>query len=412
MVVLMISSKPISTSRKKLSSILIIMLLSLPLWSAGYRTAAVSDDQGYLSVMLSALSLLSGDVTAPDAVSAFWEQEAFESQSGEEDTLSGYRVSESFSSLESYTPPEEEEEDDELVLEVVDETFTDSEMEFLLSGDSHAEEYLRILKNLDLIVAADIEEDGLMSHSRVYANGRLIHEELYVSAEEGEEFLALATALLPCLKSSDTVIIPVDIPRTVSLSVDGEAVSPVNGYIALEKGEHEFSYASPVYHTLEEVVDVDENTALSPVLVPVFSGPMFIHSVPFDADIYYQGRKIENHVAENGSVPFTVAAVRSGFAPYSVQATAAPYSRIDIELRPEWMSENDMIERSKGRFYSLLLSTLLSFGLQVAANSVSDIFPDWGIAPVGAVFAGISVVQLVELMDSAFDYFQAARLGM
>ena len=122
--------------------------------------------------------------------------------------------------------------------------------------------------------------------------------------------------------------------------------------------------------------------------------------------------KVDNHIAGNGSVPFTVTAIRDGFAPYSVQSTVAPYSRVNIELRPAWMGENDMIERSKDRFYSLLLSTLVSFGLQVAANSVSDIFPDWGIAPVGAVFAGISIVQLVELFDSAFDYFQAAKLGM
>lgn len=408
----MILSKPISTSRKRLSFLLCLVLLSIPLWGAGYRTAVLSNDQGYLQIMLSALSLLSGDVTAPDAIAAFQEQEAFEDRSAEEGTLSGYRVSESFSSLSGYKAPEDDGEDDDIVLEIAEETFTESEMQFLLSGDSYAYEYLRIMKNLDLIVAADVEEEGLLSHSRVYADGILIHEEFYVSAEEGAEFLAVARALLPLLKSADTVIIHADIPRTVSLSVDGEPVSPVNGYIALEKGDHVFTYASPVFHTLEETLTIDENTELCPVLVPVFSGPMFIHSIPFDADIYYQGSRIENHVAENGAVPFTVTAAREGFAPYSVQATAAPYSRIDIELRPEWMSENDMIERTKGRFYSLLLSTLLSFGLQVAANSVSDIFPEWGISPVGAVFAGMSVVQLVELMDSAFDYFQAARLGM
>ena len=265
---------------------------------------------------------------------------------------------------------------------------------------------------LDLLVVADVEEEGLMSHSRVYANGELIHEAIYISSDEAEEFLQLSNALMPYLKNSDTIIIPVDIPRTVSLSIDGEAVSPVNGYIALEKGEHEFSYGSPVYHAAKETVQVDENTVLEPVLVPIFSGPMFIHSVPYDADIYYQGVKVDNHIAGNGSVPFTVTAIRDGFAPYSVQSTVAPYSRVNIELRPAWMGENDMIERSKDRFYSLLLSTLVSFGLQVAANSVSDIFPDWGIAPVGAVFAGISIVQLVELFDSAFDYFQAAKLGM
>ena len=408
----MISSKPISTSRRKLSILVILALLAFPAWGAGYRTAAVSNDQGYLQVMLSALSLLAGDVTSPEAVEAYHEQSILDAEYAKDSTLSGYRVSESFSSLESYTEPESTEPDEELVLEIAEETFTESEMEYLLDGDRYADEYLRLLKNLDLLVVADVEEEGLMSHSRVYANGDLIHEAIYISSDEAEEFLQLSNALLPYLKNSNTIIIPVDIPRTVSLSIDGEAVSPVNGYIALEKGEHEFSYGSPVYHAAKETVQVDENTVLEPVLVPIFSGPMFIHSVPFDADIYYQGVKVDNHIAGNGSVPFTVTAIRDGFAPYSVQSTVAPYSRVNIELRPAWMGENDMIERSKDRFYSLLLSTLVSFGLQVAANSVSDIFPDWGIAPVGAVFAGISIVQLVELFDSAFDYFQAAKLGM
>ena len=202
--------------------------------------------------MLSALSLLSGDVTSPEAVEAYHEQGVLDAEYAKDSTLSGYRVSESFSSLESYTEPESTEPDEELVLEIAEETFTDSEMEYLLDGDRYADEYLRLLKNLDLLVVADVEEEGLMSHSRVYANGDLIHEAIYISSDEAEEFLQLSNALLPFLKNSNTIIIPVDIPRTVSLSIDGEAVSPVNGYIALEKGEHEFSYGSPVYHAAKE----------------------------------------------------------------------------------------------------------------------------------------------------------------
>lgn len=408
----MISSSPISTSRRKLSILILLALLSLPLWSAGYRTLAISNDEGYLAVISSSLSLLSGDVTAEDAVTAFHEAAERDAVYLKDRTLSGYRTSESFSSVESYEEPEES-DDETVVLEIAEVELTENERSYLLSGDRDATEYVRLSKDLDLIIAADVTEEGLMSHAVVYANGDPVHDAMYVSSDEADEFLSLSEAVLPYLKDENTVIIPVSMPGIVSLSVDGEAVSPVNGYIALEKGEHSFTYSSPVYITHEEIVDVDENTVLSPDLVPVFSGPLFIHSVPFDADIYYQGMKVEDHIAENGTVPFSVTARMDGFAPYSVQATSVPYSRIvDIALRPEWMGENDMIERNKNRFYAILLSTLTTFGLQVAANSLNDIFPDWGIGPAGAFFAGMSVVQLIELFDSMFDYFQAAKLGM
>ena len=53
----------------------------------------------------------------------------------------------------------------------------------------------------------------------------------------------------------------------------------------------------------------------------------------------------------------------------------------------------------------------MTFGAFVATNSLSGIYTDVDLAPVAVAFTGLSLVQLVELMDAMFDYFQMARMG-
>ena len=195
----MISSSPISTSRRKLSLFILLALLSLPLWSAGYRTLAISNDEGYLALLSSSLSLLSGDVTAEDAVTAFHEAAERDAVYLKDRTLSGYRTSESFSSIESYEEPEES-DDETVVLEIAEVELTENERSYLLSGDRDATEYVRLSKDLDLIIAADVTEEGLMSHAVVYANGDPVHDAMYVSSDEADEFLSLSEAILPWSK--------------------------------------------------------------------------------------------------------------------------------------------------------------------------------------------------------------------
>ena len=76
------------------------------------------------------------------------------------------------------------------------------------------------------------------------------------------------------------------------------------------------------------------------------------------------------------------------------------------------MEDNDIVERSKDRFYTNLLATIISFGCYVASDSLSGIYTDADMAPAVTLFAGVSFVQLVELFDSMFDYYQASRLGI
>lgn len=399
----------ISILRRKLSFALLMLLLTIPAGAASFRTAVISDDERSTRIILDALSVLSGPVTSPGSVAAFEAKTERTRNAEREAAINDYIVQENFTALENMST-DESVSDDELILEVVSVTVSDIENEYLMKGDEEAFSYVMLSDNLDLLIVSDTKEDGMLRDTSLYVNGREVYSSLYLQSDDDEEFRSILSVLLPYIKSPETIIVPVQIPPVVSLSVDGEAVTPIRSVIALEKGEHDFVFTSPRFERLEETLYVDESTVLSPEFTPLFSGPAFISSLPYDASIYYQGMPVENHVVPEGTVPFSISARRAGFAPYSMQSTEIT-DTISISLRPEWMGENDTLSRAKGRFYNNLVATLVSFGALVATNSISGIYTDLELAPVAVAFTGISFVQLVELLDSMFDYFQIARMG-
>ena len=411
----MTSSRVTSISRRRLSLLLILILLAQTLWAASFRTAVVAEDEGCMAIILDALSVLSGEVTSPDAVSAFRAREARSEEIERERTESGYITAENFTALEEMrngeTEAEDEaEEEEEIILEVVSASISDVEEEFLAAGDMEAYDYVMLSDDLDMLITAYTEEEGLMTDMSLLVDGREVYSSLYLTSEEDDEFLSILGVLLPYIKSPDTVIVRVSVPPVVSVSVDGSAVTPLRSVIALERGPHEVVYSSPRFETVRETVYAEEGAVLSPQLVPLFSGPAFISSLPFDAALYYQGERVDGHIVPEGTVPFSIAARSPGFAPFSMQSTVIA-DTISIELRPGWMEEADTIDRAKGRFYDNLLMTLVSFGAFVASGSLDSIYSDAGLAPIAVAFTGISFVQLVELLDSMFDYFQMARMG-
>ena len=411
----MTSSRVTSISRRRLSLLFMLLLLAPALWAASFRVAVVAEDEGCMAIILDALSVLSGDVTSPEAVAGFRAREERDAEIARARTENGYITSEDFESLEALRSGEADEAeaataDEEIILEVVSASISDVEGSFLAAGDREAYDYVMLSDDLDLLITAYTREEGLMTDLSLLVNGEEVYSSLYLTSEEDSEFMNILHVLLPYIKSPDTVIARVAVPPIVSVSIDGSAVTPLRSVIALERGEHEAVYTSPRFETVRETIYAEEGMVLSPVFVPLFSGPAFISSMPFDASLYYQGIRVEDHIVPEGTVPFSIAAQHSGFAPYSMQSTAIE-DTISIELRPLWMEDADTIDRAKTRFYDNLLMTLVSFGAYVASGALDSIYSDAGLAPVAVAFTGISLVQLVELLDSMFDYFQMARMG-
>ena len=406
--------KAISISRKRLNSfILFFMLLSVSLSAASFRTAVVTDNEMYSSLISDVLAVLQGDITSPSSLSLYEAKSEEARNWAFAKNVSSLRQKESFESLETLLASGDDSEvwDGTLTLELAEVTFSDTEKSFLLQGDEEAFSYLMARENLDLLIAADITEEGMMTESRVFANGKEIHRNLYISSDDSAEFESLLSALMPYFKSDDYVIVRFSVPSVVSLSVDGEAVSLVRSVLVMKKGEHLIRFSSPLYKTVEMTVIAEQGHVVEPVLEEIESDRLFISVLPYDSSIYFQGLQADSHFIGEADVPFQITATHAGFSPLIVQSRV-PMEKIELELRPEWMEDENIVERSKDRLYTNLLSTLLSFGCYVASQSLSGIYTETDFAPAVTLFAGMSFVQLVELMDSMIEYYQAARLGI
>lgn len=407
----MISLKATSISRS-LELILLLLAVSLPLHASYYRVALAAEDESYRNVVLDVLSALSGPVTNEDAAMASRMRLETSQRYSRESTVSGYLVSEDSEKLESYLAKGESPAyDGTSVMQVVDVSLSDVEKEYLLMQDPEALEYILLRDSLDMLILAVVRDEGQVLFSDVYANGERCFSSAYLPGQEEGEFNGLLHALLPYFKSRAEVVVHVDAPGTVALTVDGVAVSPVRRTLVLPRGQHLIRYTSYSYEPYEEEVSLEDGTVLSPRLTPVYSGPVFLSSVPYDARIYYQGEQVEEHVTENGTVPFVVTAVREGFALQLLQSTV-PQVRLTMELKPAWTDSNDVLETAKRRFYDSLLGTLVAFGCYAGSLSLENIYPDDQNFPAVAIaFTGLSLLQLVEMVDAMFGYYQAAKLG-
>ena len=408
----MISLKAISTSRRKPKAILIALMMLLPvmLAAAPFRVSVLSDDSSYEALLSDSLALLQGEVTAPDTAEAFRERSAEKETMAAEAELSALRVREDFSGIEALAE-EEEEENDPPVIEIVSPAFSATEEDYLLHGDSDAFQYLMRREDLDMLIAADISYDGQLSECTLFINGEEAYRSLFVSASDGSEFMSVLSLLAMRLKGPDFIPVSVSLPAAATLYADGEAVPVIRSVAVLPSGAHEILITAPGYEDLTLSVDIAEGTVIATELERKAGGRMYLSVTPYDSEIYFQGLLTSSRTIGDVQLPFQVTAVHEGFSPLTVQSRMA-MDRMTLSLRPEWMMQHDTVGRAKDRFYTDLLTTLVSFGCYVASSALSGIYTDVYLAPAVTLFAGVSFVQLIELFDSMFDYYQAARMGI
>lgn len=406
MATLMNSLKAISISRKKLSILLFLMFLPALLWAEPFRAAIVTDSQPYQSILEDALRLLSGEVTSPQSL-ALYEDKREERQRLEKEKA----VSEARQAERAYAENETQAESTPLQLEVVTLSLSDAEKDFLYQNDEDAVRFIKLRDDIDLLLVADASEDGMLTEATLYSNGEELRSTLFITEETGDEFLEVAGLLKPIVKDDSVSLVKADLPSPVSIAIDGESVVPVRGYLALEDGEHHISYAAPGYMTKEIEMETYEGAEITTDLEPSGTIRLFVSPLPYDAAIYLNGLKLDTHSVPDAPLPFQLTATHEGFRTYAVQSRLA-LDRIEVMLYPGWMDDVDIVEKAKDRFYSNLLSTIVSFGCYVASGALEDIYPQAGLSPATGLFMGISFVGLVELFDSMFDYFQMARAGI
>ena len=408
---LMTSLKAISTLPRKsklLLLLLIIILSAAPVSGAGsFRVAVTGESDDYVSLLETVLSSI-GIAGSDEALTLREERREIES----ERTLYARMTEESRSETWSGTKETETEVPSSLTVEIVSIDLSPYS-EFLRSGDEDAYLYLRTLDSLDGIFYVKSESDGDSERIDVLFNGRTIHSGWYNSAlyssEEDVLFSLLSSLLLPSGYSLYRITLT---PENAALLVDGSVLENEGGYVILENGTHTFSLSSYGYRDAVYSVTLDgrkKEIALS--LESDESMVLSVSTYPFDADIYLNGIRQSSRRIEGVYTPYVITLESEGFSQYTYQERRKD-GRITLYMEPEWTEGNDLVTEKKGAFYSSLFYTLLSFGGYTASAAVSTYYSAVYGSAMEVVFTGGMIVSLVNLLSTAVDYYNTARLGL
>ena len=391
----MTSSKAIFISRRKISLVLFLFILLLPLKAGEFRVAIVGNNDAYNAIAEDVLELLSGQVDSQEGKALYLERVSTSALDSYFDSVKKYLDAENYEKLESLKVPEVAEE--KLELKIVSPKFSALELEYLLSGDSEATRYLKEREKIDLLLVFSEISDDPVANIVTYINGNKARQALFAESLKSVELEAMIDLLFPLIKDESTRLLSIALPNKSTLYIDGK---------------HTLSYIASGYlpKTIEIVVE-DGFTAIDLALEEVIPLPIYYSTVPYGAALSYNGENITSGYIQNGVYPFTVTASTDGFDVYSFQSNKR-VENLRIEMKPEWISSSDILSEAKNDFYKSLFYTLVAFGTQIGAEALSGFYPSYNLKPVSVVLGGVSLVSLINMLDSAFDYYQAAMLGL
>ena len=408
---LMTSLKAISTLPRKSKLLLllfIIILSAAPVSGAeSFRVAVTGESDDYVSLLETVLSSI-GIAGSDEVLTLREERREIENKR----TLYARMTEESRSETWSETKETETEAPSSLPVEIVSVDLSQYS-EFLRKGDEDAYLYLRLLDSLDAIFYVRSESDGDSERIDILFNGRTIHSGWYNSAlystEEDVLFSLLSSLLLPSGYSLYRITLT---PENAALLVDGSVIENEGGYVILENGTHTFSLSSYGYRDAIYSVTLDGSVKdITLSLEKDESMELSLSTYPFDADIYLNGIRQSSRLMEGVYTPYVIALESEGFSQYTYQERRKD-GRITLYMEPEWTEGNDLVTEKKGAFYASLFYTLLSFGGYTASSAVSTYYSaEYGSA-MEVVFTGAMIVSLVNLLSTAVDYYNTARMGL
>ena len=407
----MTSLKAICTGLRKLDLFfLFFVVLATSLYSADFRIAICSDVQEYSSLVEDVLDTLK-TASSDQALAKLNERLQYEREKQYYISYDKYLRDEDFSSLGSLSLDKAKEEH-YANIEVVSPEFSEVEKEYLLSGDEEAFDYIKLRDGYDMIISIALVSDDVLPEIALYVDSRLEHQALYAEALRKNEEDFLFSFFGSLLLGPDFTVVDVDMPSNGTLYVDDEQISTYTSCIVLSEGLHSISYIIPGYKTKTFDVIVDSSTEKIDLLLDkIEQNDLTISTVPFDSTLFYNGLQLDGKMIEKVVYPFTISATHDGFSLYSMQSMTAVDS-LKISLKPLWMDSEDMISEAKGNFYMNLFATLMCFGGYIATQSVDNMVDEYDIKPVSVVLCGISLVSLVNMIDSMFEYFDSARMGI
>ncbi len=407
----MILLKAISTLPKRAKSLFVFIVIALTFSSLHAESFILIVDgtsSSYVDMVKTVLSSFS-DVGSESVIRLRRERDERERKTTDAVKKTNENRNENWSEKKEETTKEEY-----TLLELkTQETDLSLYKDYLSLGDRDANEWVKIRYNADalLYVASDGGEN--IERIDLYFDGTLIRSAWYnsLTAESEEDILYSLFASL--FLSEDYSLYRVNrTPGDSTLLIDGVNYENPGGYVVLRNGIHTFSLSSYGYKDGVFTYSLDGSTTDIFLSLEKDEGSnIHLITYPFESEVYLNGIKSESKALEKVFTPYIISLTSPSFSNYSYQERRKSDS-LTLTMAPLWTERVDLITKEKGDFYSSLFYLLLSFGGYTASNAISNYYSATIGSVCKVVFTGCSVVSLVNLMQSAVDYFSSAKTGL
>lgn len=191
------------------------------------------------------------------------------------------------------------------------------------------------------------------------------------------------------------------------VKIDGKAVSVLDNSILTTEGRHVVEIGALGYSTRLISLFAHPNTivAIDASLHSKVYSDLEIRSFP-DSTLSINGSVIGETplVLDSYSLPLALRLEKDLYMGKNVGLTDS-VSKIEVNLKPAWMSNPDLLKKSKDRFYMSFARSLLLFGTRLAVGVFND-GSNSLLSSLDIVFNGIISVSFVDTIGCLVDYFR------
>jgi hypothetical protein len=191
------------------------------------------------------------------------------------------------------------------------------------------------------------------------------------------------------------------------VKIDDTEVSVMDSSILTTEGQHVMEIGAPGHASRLIGLDVQGNSvvAIDASLVSVYYSDLTINSFP-SSTISVNGTVLGETpiVLDSYSLPFSIRLEKDLYMGKSLGITEN-LSEINVELKPAWMGNKDLLKQSKDKFYWSFARSLLIFG----TNLLVGLFNDGSkpvLSAVDMAFKGVMTVSVVYTVGCLVDYFR------
>jgi hypothetical protein len=282
----------------------------------------------------------------------------------------------------------------------------------LISGDRMLLRYMCLQSGADIILIpivsrlGDFNQVSLYRYSYASDEFNLIYERISTDTDRFTESSVLRFA--SSFIEGEPVLIRLDnLVDGAYVKIDDKDVSVLNGFVFTTSGLHRLEIGALGHSSRLVSINALSNAiiAFDAKLPSVVYSNLLIQTNP-SSTVKINGIEIGQTplVLESYSLPLTLRFEKDQYMGKNYALTENA-SKISIDLKPEWMANQDILKKSKDKFYWSFARSILLFGSKLALGLFND-GNSKVLSSLDMAFSGIIAVSIVDTVGCLVDYFR------